>query len=129
MITRKQYMADSHSLHHAYYLQLAGMSRLGAHDLPVSIEEIREALKTDEHLNNIPLYRWDACARSVERQMRPAVTKAEEYPAGPGNTVWSLSDGVCALKALAKHLATQNPPGWQEVDGVQLPSVDGWADR
>jgi len=30
---------------------------------------------------------------------------------------------------LAKHLATQNPPGWQEVDGVQLPSVDGWADR
>jgi len=22
-----------------------------------------------------------------------------------------------------------NPPGWQEVDGVQLPSVDGWADR
>jgi hypothetical protein len=102
MITRKEYMADSSNLHQAYYLETAQMAGLTAHNLPVSVDKIREALKTDRNLNNIPLQWWDACVTSWVRSAIARVNVEKE-----GQRASSLSDGVCALKALARHLAEQ----------------------
>lgn len=106
MITRKEYMANSEKLHHAYYLQIALKSGLTKHHLPAFLPEIKEALKTDRHLNNIPLLRWDARAANTKQLVTKQITIAEEFPAGPSKVVWSLGDGVCILKALAKHLVS-----------------------
>jgi hypothetical protein len=101
MLTRKQYMASSDQLHHAYYLQLAQMAGLGARSLPVGLDKIREALKTDEHLNNIRLTLWDAAALNCKSRVSDYIAKCEE---SKHKGLWSLGDGVCILKALAKHL-------------------------
>lgn len=102
MMTRAEYMADSTTLHQAYFLELAQHAGLTARDLPVSIEKIREALKTDEHMNNIPLHLWDS---RVTPHIRSAI--AQVNITKEGHCASSLSDGVCALKALARHLAGQ----------------------
>lgn len=100
IITRAEYMKDSRNLHQAYYLQIARMAGLKARHLPVPVESIREALKTDEHLNNIPLSLWDNAAFRVKAQVKRAEREC-------GDTAPADLDGVCALKALARHLATQ----------------------
>jgi hypothetical protein len=100
MITRKEYMADSANLHQAYYLETALMAGLTGNSLPVSVAKIREALQVDRNLNNIPLQRWDACVSPWVRSAIAQVNIQKE-----GHCASSLSDGVCALKALARHLA------------------------
>lgn len=99
LITRAEYMADSANLHQAYYLEVAQHAGMNASSLPVSVEECREALKTDKHMNNISLVKWDARA-SHWKQAVAQVNIAKE-----GHCASSLSDCVCALKALARHLA------------------------
>lgn len=101
LITRTEYMADSKNLFHAYFLEIAQHAGMNASSLPVSVDKIREALKTDEHLNNIPLAKWDACAIGWKKSV------AQVNIAKEGHCTSSLSDCVCALKALAKHLAGQ----------------------
>lgn len=102
MITRAEYMADGAKLHQSYFLELAQHAGLTAHNLPVSVEKIREALKTDEHMNNIPLQLWDSRVTAHVRSAIAQVNITKE-----GHCASSLSDGVCALKALARHLAEQ----------------------
>jgi hypothetical protein len=58
-----------------------------------SLEALRDLLKQDPDLNNIKLDRWDA--------RHPAVTRLAH---GAGWRVWTLSDSVCILKAVAKHM-------------------------
>lgn len=100
LLTRAGYMTDSKKWHQAYYLQIARMAGLSARHLPKAVWEIREALKTDQHLNNIPLAWWDRAASLVSAQ----VMRAEK---ACGDTCPAPLDGVCALKALARHLAEQ----------------------
>lgn len=100
LITRAEYMADSKNLHQAYYLELARHAGLTERTLPVSLERIRKALETDEHMNNIPLYLWDLCVTPHVRSAIAQVNIVKE-----GTCTSSLNDGVCALKALARHLA------------------------
>lgn len=53
--------------------------------IPASAERIRSALETgDQHLNTIPLRKWDAAAEAIQQ---------------PG---FSLSDKVCSLKHVAQ---------------------------
>ncbi len=99
MITRSDYMKNT-NLHQAYYLQMAQNAGLTARNLPVSIADIRKALETDEHLNNIPLSFWDNRALAARSQISKASVMS-------GDSGFSLSNGVCALKALAKHLANE----------------------
>lgn len=99
LITRKEYMADSANLHQAYFLELAQYAGMNESSLPVSLEKIREALKTDKNMNNIPLGMWDARAYGWKQRV------AQVNIAKEGACVSSLSDCVCALKALARHLA------------------------
>lgn len=101
LITRAEYMADSKNLHQAYFLEIAQHAGMNASSLPVSIDDIREALKTDEHLNNISLAKWDVRAIGWKKHV------AQVNIAKEGRCISSLSDCVCALKALAKHLAAQ----------------------
>lgn len=59
--------------------------------VPATAEEVTEALKTDEHLNNIPLEKWDRQYPSI----RSALARI-------GITTTSLSTGVCTLKQCAR---------------------------
>jgi hypothetical protein len=97
-MSRQDYMADSSRRHHAYYLQVALEIGLTPAILPASVDKIREALKTDEHLNNIPLIQWDTRVSSL-RGATVALKKRGDW--------LSLGTGVCILKAYAKHLAQQ----------------------
>jgi hypothetical protein len=71
--------------------------------LQTSPEKWRALLAEDEHLNNVPLHRWDAChelvlylVRRVDTDARVAIT---------GSKGWSLSDSVCVLKTAARRYA------------------------
>lgn len=58
----------------------------------VSPAKIDKALETDEHMNNIPLSKWDTAAT----HMRHTLGRT-------GEKLWSLSMGVCTLKHVAKY--------------------------
>lgn len=99
MIMQKDYM-EGRATHHAYYLEIAQAAGLNAGALPVTLENIREAIQTDEHLNNIPLNKWDWFAQANMKAIGRAARERGDVNSH------TLGNGVCALKALAKHLAT-----------------------
>lgn len=103
--TRKEYLDDKIS-HHDYYMQFAteAMKRQVIRDITV------EAIKNskDEHLNDIPLHRWDLLSGCMFRgsmmMVRPTVEKEcrEKIDlAGEGVSPATL---VCIYKAIAKEL-------------------------
>lgn len=97
MWTRKQYM-DKEVSHQEYYLEMAQLG--GMYLFPDTVERTRKALADgDEHLNTIPLGYWDGLALAQKR----AICKANKMRGEPH--AWSLGEGVCALKALARHRA------------------------
>lgn len=76
--------------------------------IPFTLEEIQEALKSDEHLNNLPIRRWDS-ASGFQGGQHGSVTFV-------GHGVWNLyrkvgitsascSQGVCLLKEAARQWA------------------------
>lgn len=98
MITREQYMQDSKNLHQQYYLEMAQTANLRTSDLPFTLVQIREAIKTDKNLNNLPLDQWDRRSETIRSQ----VARAAKIHGAAG---YSLCNGVCMLKAFARHLA------------------------
>lgn len=64
--------------------------------LPASKEKIIQSLKTDEHLNNIPLKLWDEQHTAFKHQFLRI-----------GINVLSLSGTVCTLKCAARMYAAQ----------------------
>lgn len=67
--------------------------------MPASIEDIRDALAEDPHLNNIKLEKWD--------RMHPSFRSAFRCI---GVNVLSLSDTVCTLKQAARMLVARDYP-------------------
>lgn len=61
--------------------------------IPFEASDIREALKTDENLNNLPLYKWDYAAKYMTNLLHRN-----------GITTYSLSERVCILKETARIL-------------------------
>jgi hypothetical protein len=59
--------------------------------VPTKLDKLESLLEEDEHLNNVPLRKWDAQHASFKYEM---VRK--------GINSLSLSDTVCTLKAAAK---------------------------
>jgi len=107
MKTRKEYMNGDIS-HQDYYMQFATeeMKRKVIRD--ITIEAIKNS--KDEHLNDIPLHRWDLLSgcmfRGSQCMVRPTVSKecAEKiYEAGEGISPATM---VCIYKAIAKDLTT-----------------------
>lgn len=94
MATRQDYR-DGKVSHDDYYLQLAREHHIALTNLDlfglVSLEQLREFLAADRHLNNIPLRRFDAMTAS--------------YNAYNPRTRLSFADGCCIYKALLKQLA------------------------
>lgn len=96
MITHKQYMADSSALHNAYYLEIAQDAKI---TIPEHImSEVRKSI--DPHLNDVALTKWDALALSRQRALTA--------PLRSRGTFFSLASGVCACKAMARHLREQS---------------------
>lgn len=62
--------------------------------IPFEISDIREMLKYDEHLNNLPLRKWDYAASYMDSLLFRN-----------GITTFSLSDKVCILKEAVRILA------------------------
>ncbi len=102
-ITRKNYM-DGLITHDEYYCGLADVIGRRAIErlIPAAVDEVRTALKTDPHLNNIPLCKWDR-----EDPFVRAMAYGNLIEPITGSRGWSLSDTVCVLKAVAKRLAEQ----------------------
>jgi hypothetical protein len=63
--------------------------------IPATKEELRKALEEDEHLNNIPLNKWDMSAHAVAWIMSNTL----------GINCLSLAECVCILKEAAKEWA------------------------
>lgn len=75
--------------------------------IPFEIAEIREALKTDENLNNLPLKTWDyAAGFAVDGPYaRPTFNNLWKLYRAHGINAASASQGVCILKRAACRLA------------------------
>ena len=100
MITRQDYM-EHRATHDEYYLDIANEVSLRASDKAL-VERVREALKTDEALNNIPLDFWDARAQQLIPGYGARLAKA----ARERGTFWAtLGDGVCILKVVYRDAA------------------------
>lgn len=84
--------------HQEYYMGIAkemGEEALRCVVLTIaSPEHLRAMSALDEHLNNIPLFKWDNRHASVTHIAHLA-----------GYRVWTLSDTVCVLKAVAREVA------------------------
>jgi hypothetical protein len=104
MITRKQYLADSAALYHPYYLQFADRKLRSRVMGAFGPEEL--ARSTDPHFNDIPLARWDDLARSSH----PFMPHERLVAAGD---FYSLSCGVCLLKAIARDIKQNLPEAAQ----------------
>lgn len=102
MITREQYMADSEALHDAYYLEIATVAGVKFTNA-AEIQQFRKALETDPHMNNIPLSSWDGKAYAMMLHNGLNIHNALKAR----GDFYSLSVGVCILKAAARHAAKQ----------------------
>lgn len=104
MMTRQDYMArnsagDGMKAHRDYYGEI--VREIEAHRplaLPATVDEIRAALEADEHLNNIPLIKWDSSGMAQRGVIAGYVRKRD-----PGGC--SLGDLVCVLKEAARQRA------------------------
>lgn len=85
---------------------LGGLSAVAPY-IPFEIEEIRKALKKDEHLNNLSLRIWDTAAGfRVEGPNAKLIFSGlwDLYRVNGINTA-SLATGVCILKHAARRIA------------------------
>ncbi len=87
--------------HEAKYNALAnalGRERLRGL-IPFTPEQVQAAIDSgDEHLNTLPLHKWDRMHPTVFMMAR----EAQEI------TSWSLDDTVCTLKHLARQRGNSN---------------------
>jgi hypothetical protein len=91
--TRKQYM-DHEVTHHDYYKAVARTAGICFPQSDfVTENRVNYILHGDKHLNMVPLARWDSFAH----QQRPVVAPALKAHGDVGG--WSLSSGVCVVKA------------------------------
>ena len=105
MTTEEQ--AEMKARHRAKYdalIERMGGLRKVARLVPAPMNDIRFALHNgDEHLNSIPLRRWDMAAEymgGLEGSGPVRVTNRNGWPAG-----LSLAERVCMLKRAAERVA------------------------
>ena len=79
-----------HERHIEFYSWLGDAIGVTVRDLPCTLDEVRAAIATNKHLNNIKLQRWDRMHSRVSGLARAA-----------GLRSWSLSDTTCVLKNYA----------------------------
>ena len=112
MITSKEYMADSANLHQAFFLQFATTATFNIVKSHIGVKAILAS--TDKYFNDIPLVKWDMLNESIKGSIdRETFRLAHNNWGGPdvvdgcapkGSIYWSLSDGVCIAKAVARDI-------------------------
>ncbi len=117
--TRKDYM-QSRCSHDQYYSSLARLIGLpGLIRLVGMITTKEQIIAAGEHLNKIPLAKWDRMHESIthmiSEQNRSKGIMARSWDttgtALPPRTIcWSLSESVCVAKAAARLWAAQPEP-------------------
>jgi hypothetical protein len=96
-ITRKQYLAHSADLFHAYFLQFAGNGYRSALAGMFGPEELLAS--QDPNFNDIDLARWDDAARKL-------YSRIDHQRVMAAGEIYSLSTGVCTAKAMARELVS-----------------------
>lgn len=73
----------------------------------IRLSEVAHAIERgDEHLNTIPLARWDALANATKALVGRAYTAHDpDMNLKPGTYFWSLGVGVCCWKQAARDAA------------------------
>ena len=94
-MNRQDYL-DGKVTHDQYYLELAKEHHIALTNLDLfgvrSLVHLRELLAKDEHLNNIPLRRFDSLTTS--------------YNVYNSQARLTLAEGACIYKALLKQMVT-----------------------
>ena len=96
-----------HSKKYGAVVDLIGKDRI-ARLIPLSPQELSEALKKDKNLNNIPLKKWDAIAGVHPSGLH--YTISGELPMlllMNGITSFSPSELVCILKECARQVVAE----------------------
>jgi hypothetical protein len=96
MITRKQYLEDSENLHHKYYKQFVTPEIRDVILTSIGLNELHWLYEKDEHLNNIPLSRWDSMAAGFRREIDTKMRAVGD--------LWSLGGGTCVFKTAARMI-------------------------
>lgn len=99
MFTRKQYL-DNECSHRGYYSQFVTPYIKTLVFQTIGIESLLNS--KDEHLNDIPLKKWDTLSGS-----RCNVLSIAEYP-NDNKKYYCLSTGVCILKEAAKQIIEEH---------------------
>jgi len=87
---------NGNEAHRTFYNEVAQDAKVKVSDK--LIKETREAIAAgDEHLNTIPLKRWDDLAEAWRHRISPVLKER--------GTAYSISQGVCTMKAAARSAA------------------------
>lgn len=93
--SRSDYMRGLCS-HRQYYAQFVTPYIKGSVRDVIGLDRLMSS--TDEHLNDIPLHRWDRLSGAL----RVVLSIPNEY--GDGKRYYSLGGGVCILKEAARQI-------------------------
>lgn len=80
--------------------------------IPFTLEQIQKALRTDEHLNNLPMRKWDHAGGWItdvyagREEVRPLPSRLRGMLLNAGVTCFSNAECVCLLKECARRKAT-----------------------
>lgn len=90
--------------------------------VPATPSQIRAALETDFHLNNIPILRWDRAAGASQAETGRFFGKDRTSPVPDAlrRHGLSLAERVCVLKHVAREYVTKLP---DEVPPLPIPLV------
>jgi hypothetical protein len=102
--TRKQ-LLNKECTHRQYYAQFVNEGLKNLVNRWFSTEELTKAIKEDEHLNSIPLHRWDACSDSVKNSGFGLSAQLKERGDG-----LSLAGLVCICKEAARQIIESSKP-------------------
>lgn len=96
--TRDDYM-NGRATHEEFYRAVNQTAGLAIRNVPL-IAEVKAALaRGDQHLNSIPLGRWDVMAFHASASLSRALKAHGDF--------YSLGGGVCCMKQAAKDAAEQ----------------------
>ena len=111
-ITRQDKWAMEHRDYYQKVINFLGYNKV-KECVPFNLEEIKEALPKDKHLNNLPMKKWDwASGFNVwttkwEEIVRPTYSPLRRVMKEKGINCYSNCEGVCILKECARMMVEE----------------------
>jgi hypothetical protein len=119
MANRQEYM-ENKVTHREYYGQYVTEDIKQMVVKRFSVEELKDALEYDEHLNNIPLRNWDILASIFTLYLN--IFREQLKKNGDD---YSLAGGVCILKEAAKQVVEENTTAEEKLNPTE--GIDGYS--